>query len=345
MERTAKNLISIAVSQIGYHEKESCSNLDSNTANSGDGNHTKYARDLHNAGYYNGADKCGYAWCDVFVDWCFFTLCDKNATEAQKISCQSGPYGAGCEYSMQYYKNAGRLYTSNPKPGDQIFFSSTGRIDHTGIVETVGTTTITTIEGNTSDTVARRTYSLSSTYIKGYGRPIFSDTASESATTITGDTNPNNDTTTNTSSSNTGSTNTSNSSSDSELVNGVYTVKRGDTWWGIAAKFLGSGIRYTELATFNGKTASTILHIGDQIKIPGKYTGSSTTTTTNTTTTGNTTTSNAEYTLYTVKRGDSWWRIAANQMGSGLKMSKLAVYNGKTIASMIHPGDVLKIPK
>lgn len=342
MERTAKNLINIAVSQIGYYEKESCSNLDDNTANSGDGNHTKYARDLHNAGYYNSADKCGYAWCDVFVDWCFWTLCDKNATEAQKMSCQSGPYGAGCRYSKQYYENAGRYYTSNPQPGDQIFFSSTGEIDHTGIVETVIGNTITTIEGNTSDRVARRTYSLTSTYIKGFGRPIFGGTTTDSTGT-----NSNSTTSATTSNSSSSSTNVT-TSTDDELTDGVYTVKSGDSWWNIAAKFLGSGIRMTELATFNGKTTTTIIHPGDKIKIPGKYTGSSTVTnntasTSNNSTTTSTNTSSEE--TYTVKRGDSWWRIAANEMGSGLMMSKLAAYNGKTILSMIHPGDILKIPK
>lgn len=331
MERTAKNLIAIAVGQIGYHEKESCSNLDNNTANSGDGNHTKYARDLHDAGYYNNHDKCGYAWCDVFVDWCFWMLCDKNAKEAQKMSCQSGPYGAGCRYSKQYYESAGRYYTSNPKPGDQIFFSSTGTIDHTGIVEMVNGNTITTIEGNTSNKVARRTYSLNSTYIKGFGRPIFATTENTNTTTTT---KPDTTTTESTSSNNT-------STNEGELVDGVYTVKRGDSWWGIATKFLGSSSKRFELAEFNGKTVNTMIHPGDKIKIPGKYTdGSIITNTTN-----DTTNSNAEYTLYTVKRGDSWWRIAANEMGSGLKMSVLAAYNGKNITTMIHPGDALKIPK
>lgn len=335
MKRTAKNLIAIAVAEIGYHEKETCSNLDSDSANSGDGNHTKYGRDLHDAGYYNSHDKCGYAWCDQFVDWCFWKLCDEDAEEAQKMSCQSGPYGAGCVYSKQYYENAGRYYTSDPKPGDQIFFSSTGKIDHTGIVESVNGNTITTIEGNTSDRVARRTYSLTSSYIKGFGRPIFSDETESDNKTEDG--NKNNTDTTASNDSKIPSTNNSSTSSD-ELVDGVYTVKRGDSWWGMATKFLGSSSKRFELAEFNGKTINTMIHPGDKIKIPGKYVESATNT-------GSSNSSNVEYKLYTVKRGDSWWRIAANEMGSGLKMAKLAAYNGKNITSMIHPGDVLKIPK
>jgi peptidoglycan hydrolase-like protein with peptidoglycan-binding domain len=86
--------------------------------------------------------------------------------------CQ--PYnsaGAGCLYSAQYYKQAGH-WTNNPKPGDQIFFTySAGEVSHTGIVEAVSSGMVTTIEGNSSDQVSRRTYSMSSASIYGYGRP------------------------------------------------------------------------------------------------------------------------------------------------------------------------------
>lgn len=51
------------------------------------------------------------------------------------------------------------------------------------------------------------------------------------------------------------------------------------------------------------------------------------------------------YTLYTVKTGDSFWKIASQQMGSGLKCSKLASFNGLKLTSVIRPGQVLKIPK
>lgn len=53
----------------------------------------------------------------------------------------------------------------------------------------------------------------------------------------------------------------------------------------------------------------------------------------------------ASYKTYTVKKNDSWWSIAAKEMGSGLKCNELAKYNGKTILTIIHPGQTLKIPK
>lgn len=170
MHNTVSRLLEIARGEIGYHEKNNDNNLDSKTAaNDGSGNHTKYARDLRAAGYYNG-DKCGFAWCDVFVDWLFYQLAGKDAAKAQEIECQSGDLGAGCSFSAQYYKQAGRYYTSNPQPGDQIFF---GNFDHTGIVESVTGGTITTIEGNANNQVVRRTYSITNSYITGFGRPRY----------------------------------------------------------------------------------------------------------------------------------------------------------------------------
>ena len=66
-----KKLIEIAQNEIGYLEKKSKSNLDDKKINAGNYNYTKYARDLDGLkNFYNGS-KQGYAWCDIFVDWCF----------------------------------------------------------------------------------------------------------------------------------------------------------------------------------------------------------------------------------------------------------------------------------
>ena len=112
-----------------------------------------------------------------------------------------------------------------------------------------------------------------------------------------------------------------------------YEVKIGDSWWKIAAKHLGSGTKMAELAKYNGRNTSSILHIGESIKIPIIKS------------TTDEAVSIKAFTLYTVKKNDSWWRIAANEMGSGTKMNELAKFNGKTTNDIIHPGNVIKIPK
>ena len=70
------------------------------------------------------------------------------------------------EKNCYYARSSGYV----PKPGDIIFFGSSS---HVGIVESVtgsgSSAIVNTIEGNTSDAVKRRSYSISSSYILGYG--------------------------------------------------------------------------------------------------------------------------------------------------------------------------------
>ncbi len=165
----AAAVVAVALAEVGYREKATNADLDLATANAGTGNWTKYARDLWDAGYYNG-NKNGYAWCDVFVDWCFYKVFGK--TEGQLMECQTGPLGAACPYSAGYYKAQGR-YDTAPRAGDQIFFQKNGELEHTGIVAEVTGITITTVEGNSGDRVAKRTYSRTDPSIAGYGHPRY----------------------------------------------------------------------------------------------------------------------------------------------------------------------------
>ena len=164
------DLIKIARAEIGYREKATNSQLDDKTANPGSNNFTKYGRDLYAAGYYNG-NKNGVAWCDQFYDWCVFQLAGKNKKVAEAIQYQTGDCGAGCKFSAQYYRNAGKFFTSNPQPGDQIFFGKVGSESHTGMVVEVNGSAIKTVEGNSGNMVKELTYSVNSPNIAGYGRP------------------------------------------------------------------------------------------------------------------------------------------------------------------------------
>ena len=170
-DEAIKAVIDLAEAEVGYHEKASNSSLDDKTANSGGANWTKYAKDLDALpNFYNG-QKNGYAWCDIFVDWLFVkTFGPVKGREMLYQPVLSA--GAGCLYSAGYYKAANAFHRTNPRPGDQIFFSySAGEYSHTGIVVDVNGNTITTIEGNTSDSVGRRTYEASNRTIAGYGTP------------------------------------------------------------------------------------------------------------------------------------------------------------------------------
>ena len=190
----ASKVVEIALGEVGYLEKKSNSQLDSQTGNAGYNNYTKYARDLDNiSSFYNGK-KNGFEWCDMFVDWVFVKAF--GVEKAKELLCQpDNSCGAGCYYSAQYYKKKGQFYTQNPKPGDQIFFWNSKKSDvgHTGLVYDVDRNYVYTVEGNTSSTsgvvangggVFCKKYSLSYARIYGYGRPKYdADEASSSTST------------------------------------------------------------------------------------------------------------------------------------------------------------------
>lgn len=175
-----EKILEIANSEVGYLEKASNNNLDDKTANAGDKNYTKYARDMDNLSVYNGK-KQGYAWCNIFIDWCFYKALGINRARELLIG-----YSAGCTQDYNWFKTKGQI-VSNPQIGDLVFF---GDLSHIGIIENVDNERIYTIEGNTSNKaelitnggqVAKKSYLKSSKYIYGYARPKYSDTVQNKA--------------------------------------------------------------------------------------------------------------------------------------------------------------------
>ena len=157
IEQAKKKVLDLARAQIGYHETGE--------------NLTKYASAYDFDTKLYGFDMSGQTWCDYFVDWLFMVSFGFNAGSVMTFQ-YSGCSGASCEKSAEYYADAGAYY-SKPSVGDQIFFYSGGGINHTGIVESVDGGYVTTIEGNSSDSVKRNVYRLNEPTIAGYGRPVW----------------------------------------------------------------------------------------------------------------------------------------------------------------------------
>lgn len=147
----AKDIVDVAISEIGYRE----------TGN----NSTKY-------GKWYGMN--GAAWCHMFVSWC---------ADQAGVSPSVVPKTASTTTGMEWFKKKGLFkhkgkYT--PKRGDIVYFKTSR--SHVGIVEKVSGSTLHTIEGNSSDKVARRTYPLSNATITGYGVPNYKNLNSSSGT-------------------------------------------------------------------------------------------------------------------------------------------------------------------
>lgn len=178
-------LITTAENEIGYLEKKSNSHLDDKTANAGSNNYTKYNRDLKN---WTGVGSISAQWCQAFVDWVFITAF--GLEDAKKLIytwTNYTPTGSDAFKKRSRYIKRGK---AKPKRGDVIYFysSAKGRIGHVGIVYDVSSSKVYTIEGNTSGAsslvtngggVKKKSYSLTSTYIDGYGSVDYSAIASD----------------------------------------------------------------------------------------------------------------------------------------------------------------------
>ena len=154
-EEAIHEVVSLAYGEVGYRE--------------GANNYNKYADDPLITQLY-GWKLQNHPWCAVFVNWLFLSCF--GYYQGSNMTYGGSP---GCAVQASYYKNNGAYYPAqNARVGDQIFFIRSGNINHTGIVVDVSGSTIHTVEGNTSDSVAERTYSIDDSSIAGVGRPLWS---------------------------------------------------------------------------------------------------------------------------------------------------------------------------
>lgn len=166
IEDAKRKLIAWANAQVGYRE--------------GVNNWNKYADNADLRTLY-GWKPQNEPWCDTFVDTGFIECFGLEL--ASKLTYQPiGKGSAACRYSAGFY-SAHEAFFQTPQVGDQVFFYYDNGINHTGVVTQVGMGAITTVEGNSSDMVARRTYAINSTHIAGYGRPDWSVVISETEKT------------------------------------------------------------------------------------------------------------------------------------------------------------------
>jgi len=167
----ATDVISVATTQLGYHE----GNSDSDFAGSnlyGTKNFVEYNRLYgmldNNEG--NGVSY-GYYWCASFVNWCLRQTGVDEDISGSFVSCMSW-VDWSIDHSIYKARNSG--YT--PVTGDLIFFKdadSTRVATHVGLVRYVEGNTVYTIEGNSAGAVNMRSYSLDDTYIAGYATPSY----------------------------------------------------------------------------------------------------------------------------------------------------------------------------
>ena len=118
--------------------------------------------------------------------------------------------------------------------------------------------------------------------------------------------------------------------SGATAANGYYTVKAGDTLYGISRKF---GMSLSQLVSVNGISASSLIVPGQTLRVAG---GATTSTVVKT----NVTSSRTSGGNYLVQPGDTLYSIARR---SGMSLNALLTLNGLSQSSVIYPGQSLTI--
>lgn len=239
-------------------------------------------------------------WCAIFVSWVMIVCGIAKEVVLRFASCTAG---------MKWFINKGRWKNSKayggtytPVRGILVFFSKDYKLNdpsHVGIVTDVCLPYIKTVEGNTSDAVHERTYRIDNPYIIGYGVPAYVNDTKESPKNM-----------------------------DTSTEYQTVEVKKGDTLWGIAEKYLGSGSRYREIMSLNSLTSVTI-HPGLVLSIPG--------------TNASANEAAKKTKTYTVKKGDTLWDISAKYLKNGSRYVEIMNLS-KITSTTIHVGQVLALP-
>lgn len=183
------DIIGIARTQVGYKEGNNSSQLDGTV--SGNGNYTKYAKELKASGY--GASNPN-AWCAYFVSWCAMKAgCLNSAvyffTGVKSCVAKSKPYksnGLGTYHAIKKYTfTKGSVFSKDytpsnienykPKKGDIMIFKT-----HVGLVVSdynASTDSFSIIEGNWGGKVNNRTVKMSNSELVGFVSPDYKTTS------------------------------------------------------------------------------------------------------------------------------------------------------------------------
>ena len=112
----------------------------------------------------------GDAWCGLSVAWCFRTTGNPLPGDGKRARTTGKLLIGWVEWQMEQMQRAGFFalpLAHHPEPGDIIYFHHPY---HEGLVDHVGLGRVHTIEGNSGDRVAERSYRLNNKRIAGYAR-------------------------------------------------------------------------------------------------------------------------------------------------------------------------------
>lgn len=117
-----------------------------------------------------------------------------------------------------------------------------------------------------------------------------------------------------------------------------HTVVEGETLWSIAEKFYKSGYNWTTIAAENKLADANSIETGQVLSLPKADTIRPES--------ENISASQTEAPkTYTVQQGDDLWNIAVKEYADGYAWTKIASANNLVNPNLIHPGNILSLPR
>jgi nucleoid-associated protein YgaU len=128
-------------------------------------------------------------------------------------------------------------------------------------------------------------------------------------------------------------------------VGGKYTVKKGDSLWNIAEEAYNSGYNWVDIANENGLKNPSDISEGQELSLPVVASKVETKSVLGEVIKEDVVSNKIEGSAYTVVKGDNLWKIAVRAYGDGYKWVEIAKLNKLTNPGLIHPGNVLTLPR
>jgi len=122
----------------------------------------------------------------------------------------------------------------------------------------------------------------------------------------------------------------------------THKVVKGESLWSISENVYGSGYNWTDVKSANNLKSDDI-EIGQELVLPEVSAKEPTATKQDLTVTADSQTISGD--SYTVVHGDSLWNVAVRAYGDGYKWVNIAKANNLSNPNVIHPGNILVLPR
>lgn len=119
----------------------------------------------------------------------------------------------------------------------------------------------------------------------------------------------------------------------------VHKVEGGDSLWKIAEKYYGSGYNWVDIARANDLKNAGDIEVGQELALPDTEPKLLAVTS------SDEAVQQISDNTYKVEKGDSLWDIAVRAYADGYKWVEIAKVNNLENPNVIHPGNVLNLPR